>query len=1605
MKSQLRIIGIFLLVLCTFSAYSQNWDEIIKTAASDRNTLDFYGRSVAIDGDFAIVGAWGEDHDAVGGSTMLQSGSAYILQNISGTWTEVQKLVASDRASSDNFGYAVDINGNWAVVGAWKEDDDEVGGATMADAGSAYIFYNNGSTWIQTKKIVASDRYDGDFFGQSVAINGDYIVVGAVNEDEDVSGANTMNNSGSAYVFYNTAGVWSETQKIVSSDRSAADYFGFDVDISGTYIIVGAYAEDEDETGGGTTMAEAGSAYIFEYSGVVWTELKKIVANDRAPGDYFGYSVAINDTYAVVGAYDEDEDETGTANTLSGAGSAYIFLNAGPLQVPIQKIVASDRNTDDRFGYDVAINGNYIVVGAYFEDDDVQGLNALNQAGSAYIYNLDGTWTEEQKIIANDRDIADYFGSAVAIYDNYIIVGAQLEDEDSDGNSNMPEAGSAYIFQNCREMNVYQSTDIANEGTFDFGDVSYGSSSAELTFTIENTGVDDLILDGAPKIEISGADAADFTINQSVLTSPIAPLGSTTFTIIFTPSSTTLHTAEISISNNDNDENPYNFTITGTGLKLPQTISGFAAILAKTYGDADFLVSATASSGGDVVFTSSDNNIATCSGTNGTTITIVNAGTCDIYANQAGDAIYLAAPQVPQTLVVNAKPITVTGDSGQTKEYGEIDPTYTYTVTTGNLEIGDNFTGDLTRVAGETIGLYQINIGTLDAGLNYNITYVPDDFEITERTIYVTVDAGQSKIYGTSDPGLTYSFTPTLIGGDSFTGSISRIAGENAGFYEIQQSTLNLSSDYILDYTSNDFEVVAKTIIVTPNAGQLKVYGTTDPPAFTYSTSPALESGDSYTGVLSRGAGEDVGLYAITVGTLDAGSNYIMSVADVDFEITAKPITIEAITLQNKMYGDSDPTFTYNQLGTLESGDSFTGALSRDPGEDLGFYAITLGNLSLGLNYNLSFTTANFEVKIKSLAIIVDPDQTKGYGDADPVLTFTTTSAIAPWDTWSGALARDPGESTGTYAISQGTLLLNSNYSIFLMPGETFEITKQSIIVTADAGQSKYYGEANPAAYTYSYTGTLSSGDNFSGSLNRTFGEAVNTYNINQGSLWISSNYLITYISDVFEILPGEIVITADAGQTKEYGSSDPAGYTYTYTGILGGGDNFTGSLTRAAGENAGNYEIQQGSLSLNTNYNITYNADDFVITTKEITVTADAGQSKAYGDLDPAVYTYTVTGTLVGGDNFTGALTRVAGEATGLYEIQQGSLALSSNYNLIYESDNFEITGVNITVTVDAGQTKYYGETDPAEFTYTYSPELLGMDEFIGSLTRVAGENAGAYEIQQGTLELDPVYSITFESDDFTILPIDITVTPDAGQSKVYGEADPADYTYTYTGTLESGDDFTGVLSRELGEDAGYYAIEQGTLDLGVNYNITYNSEDFEITKADPVITWDNPIDIYDGTELTATQLNAVADVAGSFTYNPDFGVVLPVGDNQELTCEFTPDDDINYNIVSASAFINVLLDSKIESYFSDLKVYPNPTRGNLFIDFDETTNANIKILDITGKTIIERTANNSIETIDMSLLPAGVYFVEIEDNGASGLREPQPPQEIIKRVKVIVQ
>ena len=372
-----------------------------KLLASDGAADDYFGVSVSISGDVALVGAYWDDDNGD------ESGSAYVFRWNGSTWVEEQKLLASDGAAGDWFGQSVSISGDVAMVGAMWDDDNGV------YSGSVYMFRWNGSTWDEEQKLLASDGHMHDSFGRSVSISGDVAVVGAYKNSANGS------LSGSAYVFRWNGSTWVEEQKLLASDGAAWHEFGESVSISGDVAVVGTYKNDDNGD-------ESGSAYVYRWNGSTWVEEQKLLASDGAAYDQFGQSVSISGDVVVVGARKNDDNG-------DESGSAYIFQWNGSTWVEKQKLLASDGAADDQFGSSVFIGRDVAVIGASLDDDN--GSNS----GSAYVYRWNSsTWEEEQKLLASDGVADHYFGTRVAISGDVAVVAAH-------DNDNGHDAGAVYV--------------------------------------------------------------------------------------------------------------------------------------------------------------------------------------------------------------------------------------------------------------------------------------------------------------------------------------------------------------------------------------------------------------------------------------------------------------------------------------------------------------------------------------------------------------------------------------------------------------------------------------------------------------------------------------------------------------------------------------------------------------------------------------------------------------------------------------------------------------------------------------------------------------------------------------------------------------------------------------------------------------------------------------------------------------------------------------------------------------------------------------------------------------------------------------------------------
>ena len=383
-----------------------------KLVAADAGGGEEFGRVISASGDWLIVGA---PFDADFG---VSAGSAYVHQKQGTGWIQTQKLFSSDGGSSDQFGYAVGISGDIAVVTAIA--DFPMG---IFAAGSAYVFERSGATWVETTKLFANDASPEDHFGQAVAISGNRIVFGVPHDDPAGSG------SGSAYVFEKTGGVWAQTAKLTPNGLAPADTFGFSVAIEGDTIVVGSLG-DEGPSGEGNT----GSAYVFEFSMGSWIEKQKLIPSDPAWDQSFGASVSVSGATLLVGA--------GTDSTSgSNSGSVYAFEKQGSVWTQVQELLAIDANPGNVFGYFHTHVGNVAIIGSIGDSD------TSFTCGSAYEFRRVGsTWTQTGKMLAADGFQGGVLGRSVAITGLTAIAGAPFTDDACTTNPGC-DSGAVYAFE------------------------------------------------------------------------------------------------------------------------------------------------------------------------------------------------------------------------------------------------------------------------------------------------------------------------------------------------------------------------------------------------------------------------------------------------------------------------------------------------------------------------------------------------------------------------------------------------------------------------------------------------------------------------------------------------------------------------------------------------------------------------------------------------------------------------------------------------------------------------------------------------------------------------------------------------------------------------------------------------------------------------------------------------------------------------------------------------------------------------------------------------------------------------------------------------------
>lgn len=373
MKKLFLVCTVFSLILITSSTFA--WESTM-LAVDDASYYNQFGDAVAIDGDKAVLGAFAQP-------------SVCFFSNESGEWTQVVRI---DNVEGSDFGVSVDLDGDYAIIGA--RDYENVG-----ESGAAFIYHFDGSTWVEEAILLPDDATQGDWFGNYVAISGDYAVVGA--ERDDVG---EFDEGGSAFVFHNDGGTWTQVAHLIPSDVSERGQFGWGVSISGETVLVGSRQADQVGT-------DAGAGYIYTFNGSEWVE-QILTASDGSGTDYFGTSVDIEGDLAIIGAPGNDEGG-------DNYGAAYIFYNDSGTWTQQQKLIGPEGGVmGSGYGDDVAIDDSFAMVSASWGAD-------MN--GCVYLYQYDGSEWNNLYYIAPWTDGSHTFGKTVSISGDVALVGDPKE--------------------------------------------------------------------------------------------------------------------------------------------------------------------------------------------------------------------------------------------------------------------------------------------------------------------------------------------------------------------------------------------------------------------------------------------------------------------------------------------------------------------------------------------------------------------------------------------------------------------------------------------------------------------------------------------------------------------------------------------------------------------------------------------------------------------------------------------------------------------------------------------------------------------------------------------------------------------------------------------------------------------------------------------------------------------------------------------------------------------------------------------------------------------------------------------------------------------------
>ncbi|MFC6244961.1 MBG domain-containing protein [Flavobacterium psychroterrae] len=963
------------------------------------------------------------------------------------------------------------------------------------------------------------------------------------------------------------------------------------------------------------------------------------------------------------------------------------------------------------------------------------------------------------------------------------------------------------------------------------------------------------------------------------------------------------------------------------------------------------------------------------------------------------------------TLTVSPAVLTITAND-QSKVYGSANPTLT--VSYAGFLNGDTDaslttlpTISTTADTASPVGTYPISAsGAISS--NYTFTYIDGNLTVSPALLTITAN-DQSKVYGDANPTLTVNYTGFLNGDTEAnlttppTISTTADGASPVGSYPISASGAT-SSNYTFNYIDGTLTVTPAVLTITAD-DKIKVYGDANPTltvSYTGFLNGDTEANLTTPPTISTTAdiASAVGTYPITaIGAV--GANYTISYVAGTLTVTPALLTITADD-KNKVYGDANPTLTASYSGFVNSDNE--ASLSTAPTitttanatSPVGSYPITV-NGAISSNYTISYVDGTLLVTSATLLTITANNQTKIYGEANPVLTvnyvgFVNGDTEADLTTLpTVTTTADISSSVGEYPITASGAA-SPNYTITYLPG-LLTVTPANLAISAD-DKTKIYGEGNPIL-TVNYTGFVN-GDTEADltTLPTVTTTADASSPVGVYSLTISGatsiNYTIGYTSGaILTITPAILAITVD-NQTKFYGDANPA-FTASYSGFVNGDTELslttppTISTIADATSPVGIYPIT-ASGAVSSNYTFTYVDGTLTVTPAILTITAN-DQSKLYGSSNPA-FTASYTG-FVNGDSELSLTTpptiSTIADATspvGIYPIT-ASGAASSNYTFTYVDGTLTVTPAILAITAD-NQTKLYGDANPA-LTASYTGFVNGDTELSlttpPTISTIADATSpvGSYPITaSGAVSSN--YTISYVDGTLTITTAILTITAN-DQSKLYGSSNPA-FTASYTGFVNGDTELSlttpptiSTIADAISPVGNYPITASGA--VSSNYTITYVDGTLIVTPAILTITADNQTKLYGDANptFTASYSGFVnGDTAENLTTPPTITTTAlvssdvgnyPIIINGAVSSNYTI-TYINGTLAVTTAPLTITADNKTRPYGA-----ANPALTASYTGF------------VNGDTAMSLTTPPIIATIANIISPVGVYAITV--NGAA--------------------